>query len=256
MLRGHYFVVQSIGMNEQERAEEHLKTIRRLMERATIYRAISAPTALVGGLLSLVGNGIYEHLVSDRTVAGKISMDPFLMYPFLEIWLVVLLLTAGANTMFIALGARKRKEPMFSASMKAALIALAPAFIAGAAFSLLCVSQHADMEYYGTIGTEWVSIEWAIFYGLGLLATSHFAPRSLTLLGWAFLLSGIAGMIGLRFGPDPSGMVLVGGSLFGPDYSGPVEMFIGSSFMAGTFGLYHLIYAVCVWPRKRAAAEA
>jgi len=34
-------------MNEQERAEEHLRTIRRLMERGTIYRAISAPTALV-----------------------------------------------------------------------------------------------------------------------------------------------------------------------------------------------------------------
>ena len=31
-----YFVVQSILMNEQERAEEHLKIIRRLMERATI----------------------------------------------------------------------------------------------------------------------------------------------------------------------------------------------------------------------------
>ena len=34
-------------------AEEHLRAIRLLMERATIYRAISAPTALVGGLLSV-----------------------------------------------------------------------------------------------------------------------------------------------------------------------------------------------------------
>ena len=38
-------------MNERTRAEEHLRVIRSLMERATIYRAISAPTALVGGLL-------------------------------------------------------------------------------------------------------------------------------------------------------------------------------------------------------------
>jgi len=29
-------------------------------------------------------------------------------------------------------------------------------------------------------------------YGLALLSTALFAPRSLTLLGWAFLLTGIA----------------------------------------------------------------
>ena len=31
-------------MDERHRAEEHLRIIRTLMERATIYRAISAPT--------------------------------------------------------------------------------------------------------------------------------------------------------------------------------------------------------------------
>ena len=36
-------------MNERLAAEEHLRVIRSLMERATVYRAISAPTALVGG---------------------------------------------------------------------------------------------------------------------------------------------------------------------------------------------------------------
>ena len=40
-------------MNEQSRAEEDLRVIRTLMERAATYRAISAPTALVGGILSI-----------------------------------------------------------------------------------------------------------------------------------------------------------------------------------------------------------
>ena len=40
-------------MDERQRAEEHLRVIRTLMERATIYRAISAPTALAGGLIAL-----------------------------------------------------------------------------------------------------------------------------------------------------------------------------------------------------------
>ena len=47
------FVLQSYVMDERKRAEEHLRVIRSLMERATIYRAISAPTALVGSILAL-----------------------------------------------------------------------------------------------------------------------------------------------------------------------------------------------------------
>ena len=39
-------------MPTRSEAEEHLRVIRSLMEKATIYRAISAPTALLGGVLS------------------------------------------------------------------------------------------------------------------------------------------------------------------------------------------------------------
>ena len=42
-------------MTEPAEAREQLRVIRSLMERATIYRSISAPTALIGGLLSLGG---------------------------------------------------------------------------------------------------------------------------------------------------------------------------------------------------------
>jgi hypothetical protein len=46
------FVIQSnFKMNDRARAEEDLRVIRTFMERATTYRAISAPTAMVGGIL-------------------------------------------------------------------------------------------------------------------------------------------------------------------------------------------------------------
>jgi len=217
-------------MNEQERAEEHLKTIRRLMERATIYRAISAPTALVGGLLSLVACGVYSAWISRHPINPGGSPKLFLV-----LWLLVLLLTAVTNTLFICIGAKKRGEPVFSASMKAALIALAPPFMAGAIFTYAA-------------GTDWnpgldfvMSVLWATFYGLGLLATSHFAPRSLALLGWAFFLCGIAGVILLgRLG----GLIVADGTSHAAIF-----------FMAVTFGLFHLIYAACAWPRTGASPE-
>jgi len=213
-------------MNEQERAEEHLRTIRRLMERGTIYRAISAPTALVGGLLSLAASGIW--------MAGSAPGSKF--HPgFLPLWLAVLLLTAGTNTLMIILGARKRKEPVFSASMKAAFTALAPPFLVAAVLTLIPAATDWNSESGGALLGFELGLVWAICYGLGLLATGHFAPRSLVLLGWAFLISGLA---------TPAALYFAGGS---PTLD--IRKF-DALFMAATFGLFHLIYALCAWPRK------
>jgi len=224
-------------MNEQERAEEHLKTIRRLMERGTIYRAISAPTALVGGLLSLMASWYYLHWFNQFGPHAYISTD---QNSFLRLWLVVLILTAIANTAFLVMGAKKRGEPIFSASMKAAFTALAPSFIAGGVFTFYFVGTG-----WVPITDIWISIGWCTFYGLGLLATSHFAPRSLSVLGWAFLISGLAAFVTYRL---TSGVAQI-------YYDDLTTRPVGAIFMAVTFGLYHLIYALCAWPRKGAAPE-
>ena len=77
---------------------------------------------------------------------------------------------------------------------------------------------------------------WIAFYGLSLLATALFAPRSLVFLGWAFLLSGLLMIFWPKsFGDDPRGLL--------PNLA-----------MGATFGCYHLVYAVCVWSRRQAGA--
>jgi len=57
-------------MNERSRGEEHLRVIRSLMERATIYRAISAPTALLGGLLALATSGTIWMIDRGQAASG------------------------------------------------------------------------------------------------------------------------------------------------------------------------------------------
>jgi hypothetical protein len=70
---------------------------------------------------------------------------------------------------------------------------------------------------------------WIGFYGLALIATQHFAPRSLVLLGWAFLITA-------------AGMMVASRQL--EYYASPL---VPNLAMGSTFGLYHLVYAVCVW---------
>ena len=113
-------------MNEHQRAEDHLRVIRALMERATIYRAISAPTALVGGLLALAVAALSARWKAyDSNTAFRFE------------WGTTLFLTLLANTLYIAGEARRRGDPLISPGMKMALRAVLPAMLVGGFFFFL-----------------------------------------------------------------------------------------------------------------------
>ena len=79
-------------------AEEHLRVIRSLMEKATIYRAISAPSALVGGVCSTgFGAWLYFHW---RPLPEGTESTAFGRWFFFG-WMAVLILTMAANAIFI-----------------------------------------------------------------------------------------------------------------------------------------------------------
>jgi hypothetical protein len=205
-------------------AEEHLRIIRSLMEKATIYRAISSPTALAGGFFALLGcvalRQLTPHPIRD---ANDFAV------PFLCTWLVVLFLTLCANTFFLWRGSKLRQESFLSSGMRLALIAMLPGLLCALFFTVL-FSQGRNVF--------WLPPIWMISYAVALLATKHFAPRSIMFLGWAFLL---AGMVSYYL-------------LFVWDFSwgGPNHLATGSNLLMGlTFGLFHLLYAVCTWPRRK-----
>ena len=206
-------------MSQRLQAEEHLRVIRSLMEKATIYRAISAPAALIGGLLAVIG-------------ATVLNFDPS-PSRFLETWLVVLVLAALSNLAFLYRAARLRQERFFSPGMRLALVAMAPGLLS-AAFLTIAFGRGS--------GVMWLPFFWMLCYALALLSTTHFAPRSIAILGWCFLSSALV----LHFIPFPR--------WFGGDV-GQSGFIKGCNHVMGvTFGLYHLIYAACTWPRKTQSA--
>jgi hypothetical protein len=214
--------------DDRSRAEEDLRIIRSLMERATVYRAISAPTALLAAVLTIAAagviywnnevNSIFQHVIRDRQ--------------FAEIWIVVLILTLAANTFFIWREARKTGRPFVSPGMKLALRGIMPCLLIPAAFTAWFLST----GYLGGVELDLVVV-WIISYGLALLSTTLFAPRSLTLLGWAFLMSGLA---------VPAITNVVEG------FSADIPLVA----MGLTFGFYHLLYAALTWPRRQRAVDS
>jgi hypothetical protein len=213
-------------MNERSRAEEHLRVIRSLMERATIYRAISAPTALIGGVLAVITTAIIWWVERARP-AGASGIDGRL---FAEIWLAILAVVLAINTFFVRQEALRDGRVLLSSGARLALGAIAPCLILPAATTVWYFKIAAPIDQ------EILVAVWIAFYGLSLLATALFAPRSLVFLGCAFLLSGLVLIFWPKsLGDDPRGLY--------PNLA-----------MGATFGLYHLVYAVCVWSSRRPSA--
>jgi hypothetical protein len=208
-------------MIARSEAEEHLRIIRTLMERATIYRALSAPAALVGGLLSLGAAGFvvaYQHREGGTAVPSAMFMD---------VWSVVFVITAAVSLLLIKRDAARRDEPFLSVGFRSAMQAMLPAMLVA---GVLTIVSFTRATVPGLVPY------WITFYGLALLGMTHFAPRSVGMLGWAFTLTGAAALSGLL---DP---------LLLPYVPRPSDY--PSLLMGGTFGLFHLIYAACTWPRR------
>ena len=206
-------------MTDRSSAEEDLRVIRTLMERAATYRAISAPTALVGGVLSLLSAAFIAK--SDILLGRAIRSREFTM-----IWVVVLTVTMIANAFFVGREARNSGRPFISSGMKLALRAILPTLTVPAIFTVWFLK----IGYLSGLELELVAV-WVVFYGLALLSTALFAPRSLAILGWAFLLTGMSVPVAAQ--------AVEGWSTDIPNF-----------FMGITFGFYQLIYAVFTWRRK------
>jgi hypothetical protein len=200
-------------------AAEQLRTIRSLMERATVYRAISAPAALVAGVLS-VGLSWWQEW--QMGWGGELGSERFTGE-----WLVVLVVVSLLNVGMLWRSACGRGEPFVSAGMKLALGALVPPLVAGFVLGMLA-AEAAPRD------PVQVSSCWILFYGLALRATGSFAPRSIQRLGLAFFVAGLLSFL-------PSVRQLAGPAV--------APLF----FMALTFGLFHLVYAAAVFLSNRRA---
>src|SRR6266576_2678005 len=119
------------AMNDNSTAEQNLDVIRGLIERGEIYRAVSARTALIGGVLSILTAGaIY---LNDEVT--RIWDRPVRPRELAFAWLGVLLLTVTVSVLFLSRSARKSGGVVNSSQMKLALRTIAPYLVIPAAFT-------------------------------------------------------------------------------------------------------------------------
>lgn len=197
-------------MDPTGHAAAQLTTIRTLLERATIYRAISVPGAAVGGVLALAAAWLSR------------GMEP---RAWLGTWLAVLAMASAFNFFQLAREARRDQRVFFTNGLRLALRGFLPPLLAGSVLGL-GIGDQGDVAVTAML--------WILFYGLGLLAVREFAPLSLARLGIVFFAVGLACFVVLIFDLAPSFAVI------------PPAPMLGSTLMGVTFGLFHLGYAAAV----------
>lgn len=200
----------------KDEASRNLEVIRSLMERSVIYRSLSAPAALLGGVLSVAAAG-------GLNVAYPESVDPPV---FVIVWLGVLALTTLFNITLLGRKSRSESRPFFSSGMRTTMGLIWPTMAAG-----------------GVVGIAWCltgdqpdvvrcTALWALCYGLALQATRPFSPKSLRWLGMVFTVFGtvtLALAIALN-NFTPTGDAVASGLIMGV-----------------SFGGFHLVYALATW---------
>ncbi len=192
-------------------------------QRTTICRAIAPRTALAGGFFSL---GLSALMLGWQARGAERNLDAPL---FFFAWCIVFVTTAAAGAFFLWTGARQRNEPMISPVRQVALRSMFPPMFAGGVISA-CLSLTSDQAFVPVIF-------WLVFYGLALL--SPMAPGPTAVLGWAFLVTGLAAFIYFM------NVTLLPFT----DLPTPTR-FYPAAIMGATFGLYHLVFAACAWFRR------
>ena len=223
-------------MTEREQAADHLKVIRSLMERATVYRTISWPTSLMGGSLAVILAALIflreQAAINEGTIGEKgISEEAWIIC-----WMVALVLTVCFNAWLVSRKSRREGRPFFSPGLKMGLRALFPSMLAGGVIGVgLTLSGTA------AIGAS----VWVTCYGLALLATRGLAPVSMSRLGYAFLAAGLASFLyAWSDGANP----LPG--LGAPEHM-ESAMLEANLIMGICFGLFHLVYGLIVMRTSR-----
>ena len=203
--------------------ETRLNSVRALIERAAIYRAVSAKAGLVAGLLSL-GTTILIYLNRE----GRIDLGLRIRgREFAMLWIGVLLVSLLITVHFLGAEARRNGRSFFSTELQLVAAQIAPYLLVPAVFT----AWFFGTGYLG--GQELnLAVVWIAFYGLILLSISLFAPRSLSLLGWIFLLTSLAVPLFIQTMEER--------------FSFDIPNFL----MGLTFGVYHLVYSALNWPRR------
>lgn len=162
--------------NSQHDAKETLDYIRRTMESASTYTAVSG--------WGLVFSGVVGILATWLAWLRDVPAD-------LSIWIPAAMVSVAAASVANALKARKIEVPVWSGVLRRVFWVVIPVLVAGALLTFALEANGATQLLPGT---------WLALYGAGVAAGGTFSVRAIRWMGVVFLLLGAVALAQPEFG--------------------------------------------------------
>lgn len=162
--------------NTQNDAKETLDYIRRTMESASTYTAVSGWGLAASGVVGLVATW----LAWLRGVPADLS-----------IWIPAAVVSVVAATLANAVKARQLGVPVWSGVLRRVFWVVMPVLVAGALLTFALVNNDAAQLLPGT---------WLALYGAGVAAGGTFSVRAFRWMGVVFLGLGAVALARPDFG--------------------------------------------------------
>ncbi len=162
--------------SNQTDPQETLDYIRRTMETASTYTAVSGWGLLSSGLAGLVAFWIswMRELPAD-----------------LRIWIPAAVFSVIAASIANAMKARRIGDPVWSGVLRKVFWVVVPVLVAGALLTFALIDQGASVLLPGT---------WLALYGAGVAAGGTFSVRAIRWMGVLFLVFGAVAMAWPEYG--------------------------------------------------------
>lgn len=151
---------------KRQQAEETLEYIRKTMESASTFTAVSGWGVVGMGAIGLIASWI-------SWAAGAPSI--------LIVWIPAALVAGGISTLANAAKAKRLEVPLWTGSVRKMVWGIAPALAAGALLTQAMTVGNASQLLPGM---------WLVLYGAGVTASGTFSVRSVRWMGLTMLALG------------------------------------------------------------------
>jgi hypothetical protein len=205
---------------DSKEAEARMDEVRRIMERATLYTLLPGASAVVGGVLALLGCGATYAMTRSLDFQNVLYLPLKYQYGFCIMWTAIGMAAVVQHAWLTGRAARRSGIPAGSRPARLATYALTPSVFVAVVLTLKLLMD-LQMRYIAPV--------WMMCYGSGVYTAGLFSVRLPRVLGLLFIGSGAVGL------------------LFCAEY--------GLVLAALSFGVFHLVFGLVVIRRAAGGEE-
>jgi len=208
---------------DHEEALARMNEVQRIMERTTLYTLLPGASAIIGGILVLIGCGVSYAMIHSVDFRAVLSLDMDKQWLFCVLWFVIGVVAVAQECVLALLASKRQGMSPAARPARFAAWSLSPSVFVAVVITIeFMIRAHGYIEYVVPV--------WMMCYGTGVYTAGLFSVKLPRLLGLAFICMGAVGMTVF----NQYGLVLA----------------------ALSFGLLHIAFGCIVLARTRKGASA